>query len=99
MIDAMLPLDPPPQRPQPRRLRSHRVRTLPALQAALVDLLKWAEDSGKPGPVNLTDFDPRHGVTVSLNDDGTGQLSVKFDRHRPAEEQRAIDGPALTGAP
>ena len=94
--EAMLPLDaamaPPP--PQPKRLREHRVRTLPSLLMALNDMLKWASDNDRAGPVNLADFDPHHGVTVSLNDDGTGLLFVKFDRHR-----EAVDATPPPGAP
>jgi hypothetical protein len=66
----------------PKVLREHQVRTLPALRAAIDDLLREATDRGHKGPINLTDFDPKHGVTVSLNDDGAGGLFIAFRRHR-----------------
>lgn len=78
---------PPDQPPRPRRLREHQVRTLPSLQHALQDLIREAHDRHAAGPINLADFDPLHGVTVSLNDDGTGNLSIRFERRRAGRER------------
>lgn len=82
-----LPLD---QSPQPRRLRAHHVRTLPALQSALQDLVREANDRRAGGPIDLIDFDPLHGVTVSLNDDGKGQLFVRFEKRAPTTKTREV---------
>lgn len=76
-MNGMLDLQAPAR---PKCLRSHRVSTLPSLQLALADLVQHARDSGRPGPINLTDFDPKRGVDVTLNDDGEGNLSVAFRR-------------------
>lgn len=69
---------------QPTRvLREHQVHTLPALQMALEDLIRAARDHrGGAGPINLANFDPKEGVNVSLNDDGTGILFIAFRRRR-----------------
>ena len=82
-MTGMLPLDPPRHVRAPRRLREHQVHTLPALQSALQDLVRIANDQCGAGPINLADFDPRYGVTVSLNDDGAGLLSIRFEKRRP----------------
>lgn len=82
-MTGMLPLDQPHQARQPRRIREHQVHTLPALQSALQDLVRVANDRHGAGPINLADFDPRYGVTISLNDDGTGLLCVRFEKRRP----------------
>jgi hypothetical protein len=82
-MTGMLPLAPPRQARGPRRVREHQVHTLPALQSALQDLVRFANDQCGAGPINLADFDPRYGVTVSLNDDGAGLLFVKFESRRP----------------
>ncbi|MFA6125047.1 MAG: hypothetical protein WCS75_01375 [Sphingomonas sp.] len=88
-MTGMLPLD---QSSQPRRLRAHQVRTLSALQTALQDLVREANDRRAGGPINLVDFDPLHGVTVSLNDDGKGQLFVRFEKRRNAEAALVREG-------
>lgn len=67
---------------QPKVLRDHQVRTLPALQVALADLVREAGERGHRGPINLADFDPKDGVIVALNDDGDGTLFISF-RRRP----------------
>ncbi|MDC7808827.1 hypothetical protein [Sphingomonas koreensis] len=70
--------------PAAKVLREHQVHTLPALQMALEDLIRTARDHrGGAGPINLADFDPKEGVTVSLNDDGSGVLFIAFRRKRP----------------
>jgi hypothetical protein len=75
-----LPLD---TRADSKVLREHQVHTLPALQMALEDLIRTARDHrGGAGPINLADFDPKEGVTVSLNDDGSGVLFIAFRRKR-----------------
>lgn len=66
--------------PEPKELRAHRVRTLPALRAAIDDLLREATERKPGAPINLADFDPKHGVSVSLNDDGAGNLFIAFRR-------------------
>lgn len=67
----------------PKVLREHQVHTLPALQSALEDLIRTARDHrGGAGPINLADFDPKEGVNVSLNDDGSGVLFIAFRRRR-----------------
>lgn len=69
--------------PAAKVLREHRVHTLPALQMALEDLIRTARDHrGGAGPINLADFDPKEGVNVSLNDDGSGVLFIAFRRKR-----------------
>lgn len=70
-----LPLEVPPQ-----TLRSHQVATLPSLQMAIEDLLRAARDAGNSGPINLADFDPKHGVTVALTRDDRGALAITFRR-------------------
>ncbi len=81
-MTEMLPLDPPEKPRVPTRLREHKVHTLPALLAALQDLVRFATDKHNAGPINLADFDPLHGVTVSLNDYGDGLFGVRFQRNR-----------------
>lgn len=66
----------------PKVLRDHQVRTLPALQAALADLVREAVERDHHGPINLADFDPKHGVNVALNEDGAGNLFISFRRNR-----------------
>lgn len=79
-MTATLPLDLPEA---PKVLRAHeRVCTLPSLLMSLQDLARFASESGAKGPINLADFDPTHGVNVSLNDDGSGVLFIKLKRNR-----------------
>jgi hypothetical protein len=79
-MSGALPLD--LARP-PQVLRAHQVHTLPGLQMALEDLIRAARDHrGGAGPINLADFDPKEGVNVSLNDDGSGVLFISFRRRR-----------------
>lgn len=66
----------------PQTLRSHQVATLPSLQMAIEDLLRAARDAGNTGPINLADFDPKHGVTVALTRDDRGALAITFRRYR-----------------
>lgn len=66
----------------PKVLRDHQVRTLPALRAAIEDLLREAHESGHRGPIDLADFDPTHGVNVALTRGGDGRLFISFRRRR-----------------
>lgn len=66
----------------PRMVRDHQVCTLPSLQMAITDLIREADERGHRGPLNLAGFDPTHGVNVSLNDDGTGNLFIRFRGRR-----------------
>lgn len=66
----------------PQTLRSHQVHTLPSLQMAIEDLLRAAREAGNTGPINLADFDPKHGVTVALIRDDRGMMAITFRRGR-----------------
>ncbi len=70
----------------PQILRSHQVHTLPSLQMAINDLLRIARDAGNSGPIDLADFDPKHGVTVALTRDDRGAMAITFRRSKRMTE-------------